>query len=81
MTSIDESDGAPDEIEPGQLVVEEVERLAHHPRQEMGRLREVADAGESGATPFIELARVAIRLWPVALVMIAIVLAIYFYVR
>lgn len=81
MTSIENTDGPPDEIEPGQLVVGEIERLAHHPRQEAARLRGAADAGESGAAPYIEIARVAIWVWPVALVMIGVVLAIYFFVH
>lgn len=41
-----------DELEPGVVVTEELKRLVHHPGQEAHRLRDLADAGESGSTPF-----------------------------
>jgi len=44
-----------DELEPGALVAGELGRLAHQPRQEAHRLHDVADAGESGSAPFIEI--------------------------
>jgi len=70
-----------DEVEPGQLVAGELERLAHHPRQEAQRLRDVADAGESGSAPFIEIAAVAFRVVPFVLLMVGIMLGIYFALR
>ena len=66
-----------EDIEAGRLVVEELERLAQHPREEARRLAEVADDGESGLTPFIELARVAARVIPLVALVIGLGLAIY----
>jgi hypothetical protein len=45
--------------EPGELIRREVGRLAHHPREELMRLRLDESEGESGATPFIVIAAVA----------------------
>jgi hypothetical protein len=70
-----------DELEPGELVTEELGRLAHHPRQEAHRLHDVADAGESGSTPFIEIVAVARWVVPFVLLMIGIVLGIYYALR
>ena len=76
MTDPDE-----DEVEPGPLVAGELERLARHPRLEARRLHDVADAGESGSAPFIEVAAVAFRVVPFVLLMIGIMLGIYFAFR
>ena len=70
-----------DGIEPGAVVAGELGRLAHHPRQEAHRLHEVADVGESGSAPFIEIAVVARWLVPFVLLMVGIVLGIYFALR
>jgi hypothetical protein len=70
------------EVEPGELIREELDRLAHHPREEAARLRAVAEDGESGATPFIMIARVAVRVWPLVLLLlllVGVVLAVYFH--
>lgn len=69
----------PPEVDPGELVREELDRLVHHPRQEESRLRGLADDGESGATPFFTIGRLAMLLWPLALLLIGVVLAVYFY--
>ena len=67
------------EVEPGELISEELDRLVHHPREEAARLRAVAADGESGATPFIMVGRVAVRLWPLVLLVIGAILAVYFH--
>ncbi len=74
-------DQPPDELEPHALVEEEIGRLIHHPRREAARLHDVADAGETGATPFIEIAAVARYVVPLALLMIGLIFGIYFAVR
>ena len=75
------TDPEQDEVEPSQLVAGELERLARHPRGEAHRLHDVADAGESGSAPFIEIAAVAFRVVPIVLLMIGIMLGIYFAFR
>jgi len=70
-----------DEVEPSQLVAGELERLALHPREEAHRLHDVADAGESGSAPFIEIAAVAFRVVPFVLLLIGVMLGIYFAFR
>jgi len=67
-----------DEVEPGKRVVAEVERLALHPRQEARRLDALAEVGEDGLTPFVEIARVAARVVPIVLVVLGVVLAVYY---
>jgi hypothetical protein len=73
-----ESDGPPDEIEVGEVVEDELKRLARHPHEETARLKQVAAKGEQGSAPYIEIALVARFLIPLALVVIAIALLIYF---
>ena len=53
-------------------VEHEVEELVHHPREEIHRLREEAEKGESGTTLAIILTAIAIS----ATVAVAVVLAI-----
>ena len=71
----------PDGVEPEAVVADELGRLAHHPRQEAHRLHDVAEVGESGSAPYIEIAVVARWLVPFVLLMVGIVLGIYFAVR
>jgi hypothetical protein len=75
------TDPEKDELEPGPLVAGELERLARLPRREARRLHDVADAGESGSTPFIEIAAAAVRVVPFVLLMIGIMLGVYFSLR
>jgi hypothetical protein len=72
------SDGPPDELEPGEVIEAEILRLARHPRKEAARLKRVAENGESGSTPLIEIALVARWIVPFVLIMIGILLLIYF---
>jgi hypothetical protein len=58
----------------------ELERLVRHPRTEARRLQAVAEEGESGTTPLIELAVVASRVVPIVIVMIGIMTGVYFLV-
>ena len=74
-------DGPPDELEPHALVEEEIERIVRHPRREAARLHDVADAGETGATPFIEIAAVARYVVPLVLLVIGLIFAVYFAAR
>ena len=64
MPVVTMTDPDQDELEPSQLVAGELERLARHPREEAHRLHDVADAGESGSAPFIEIGAVARWLVP-----------------
>jgi hypothetical protein len=56
----------------------ELERLVRHPRSEARHLHAVADEGESGATPLIELAIVASRVIPFVILMIGLIFGVYF---
>jgi hypothetical protein len=79
---VDRSDVTPGEQEPdgepGELIREELERLVHHPREEITRLRSVERDGESGATPIIAIAGVATLVVPLVALVIAVALAIYY---
>ena len=81
MSDIESDEQPPDELEPEALVAEEIRRVIHHPRVEAARLHSVAEAGESGAAPFIEAAMVARFIVPLVLFMVALGLGIYFAVR
>ena len=58
----------------------ELERLVSHPRSEARRLQAVAEEGESGTTPLIELGVVASRVIPFVILMISLILGVYFLV-
>ena len=79
--TIEPEDQPPDEVEPLALVDEEIGRLIHHPRREAARLHDVADAGETGATPFIEIAAVARYVIPLVLLVIGLIFGVYFAAR
>ncbi len=72
------SDGPPDELEPGEVIEAEVVRLVRHPRQEAARLKQVAADGEHGSSPLIEIALVARWIVPLVLIIAGIALLIYF---
>ena len=78
---INPEDGPPDELEPHTLVEEEIGRFVRHPRREAARLHDVADAGETGATPFIEIATVARYVVPLVLLVIGLIFGVYFAAR
>jgi hypothetical protein len=59
----------------------ELERLGSHPRSEARRLHAVAEEGESGTTPLIELAAVAIRVIPFVILVIGLILGVYLLAR
>ena len=59
----------------------ELERLVSHPRSEARRLKAVADEGESGTTPLIEIAMVASRVIPFAILMIGLIVGVYYLAR
>jgi hypothetical protein len=61
-----------------QEVEGELERLVSHPRSEARRLQAVAEEGESGAAPLIELAVVASRVIPFVILMIGLIFGVYF---
>ena len=82
MTDIIEpEDQPPDEVEPHALIDEEVGRLIHHPRREAARLHDVADAGETGVTPFIEIVAVARYVVPLVLLVIGLIFGVYLAAR
>jgi hypothetical protein len=75
------SDASGEDFELHKEVEGELERLVSHPRSEARRLEAVAEEGESGATPLIELAFVASRVIPFVILMIGITLGVYFAFR
>ena len=80
MSAAEPPNGA-GEFEPFKEVEAEVERVVRHPHDEAHRLHAVAEEGESGATPFIELATVARWVIPFVILMVAIILGVYFAAR
>ena len=81
MSAIGPPDETSDEFEPFKELEREAERIVRHPHVEAQRLHRVAEEGESGATPFIEIGTVARWLIPFVLLMIALILAVYFAAR
>jgi hypothetical protein len=77
----DQPDGPSDEVEPGRAFVSELDRLARHPRTEVHRLEAEADKGEVGATPYIEVSRVAVAVVLIFLLMLGIALTAYYVIR
>jgi hypothetical protein len=73
-----QDDGPRDELEPGTMIEAEVERLVRHPRAETARLKQVADDGEQGSAPFIEIALVARWIVPLVLILVGLTLLVYF---
>jgi hypothetical protein len=76
-TSPSSRDEEPDG-EPGELMRDEVGRLAHHPREEVARLRSEEREGESGATPFMAIAALGP---PLIVLVIAVAVAVYYLAR
>ncbi len=73
-----QDDGPRDELEPGEVIEDEIGRLVRHPRAETARLKQVAADGEHGSSPFIEIALVARWLVPLVLILIGTTLLLYF---
>ena len=73
-----QGDGSRDEHEPRKIVEAEVERLVRHPRAETARLKQVAEDGEHGSAPFIEIALVARWIVPLVLILVGSTLLVYF---
>jgi hypothetical protein len=71
-------DASSDDFEPLKEVEGELDRLVTRPRSEARRLHAVADEGESGATPLIEIAIVATRVIPFVIFMIGLIFGVYF---
>jgi hypothetical protein len=68
---------AEQELEPSEAIRDELRRAARHPRVEAERLHDVADEGEAGSTPFIEISRVVAFLLPVFLIMLGLAYGAY----
>ena len=81
MSATEPPNGASDEFEPFKELEAEAERIVRHPHQEAQRLHVVAEEGESGAAPFIEIATVARWVIPFVALMIALIFAVYFAAR
>jgi hypothetical protein len=73
--------GSSEDFEALKEVEAELERLVTHPRSEARRLEAVAEEGESGTTPLIELAVVASRVIPFVILMIGLIVGVYFLAR
>ena len=71
-------DASSEDFETLKEVEGELERLVSHPRSEARRLEAVAEEGESGTAPLIELAVVASRVIPLAILMIGLIFGVYF---
>ena len=67
-----------EEFEPLKEVEAELQRLVSNPRSEARRLHAVAEEGEGGVTPLIEIAAVASRVVPFVILMIGLIFAVYF---
>jgi hypothetical protein len=81
MSDTKPPDASSEDFELHKEVEGELERLVSHPRSEARRLEAVAEEGESGATPLIELAFVASRVIPFVILMIGITFGVYFLFR
>jgi hypothetical protein len=70
-----------EEFEPLKEIEAELERLVSNPRSEARRLHAVAEEGETGSTPLIELAIVASRVIPFVILMIGLIFLVYLLAR
>ena len=78
MSDTKPPDASSEEFDALEEVEGELERLVSHPRSEARRLHAVAEEGESGATPLIELAVVASRVIPFVILMIGLIVGVYY---
>ena len=81
LSATEPPNGAGDEFEAFKELEAEAERIVRSPPAEAQRLHRVAEEGESGATPFIEIGTVARWVIPFVALMIALLLAVYFAAR
>ena len=81
MSDTKQPDSSSGDFEPLTEVEGELERLVSHPRSEARRLHAVAEEGESGTTPLIEIAVVASRVIPFVILMIGVIFGVYFLAR
>ena len=78
MSEPNPPDASSEDFEPLKEAEGELERLVSHPRSEARRLHAVAEEGESGATPLIEIAVVASRVIPLVILMIVLIFGVYY---
>jgi hypothetical protein len=78
MSDMKPPDASGEEFDTLKEVEGELERLVSHPRSEARRLHAVAEEGESGTTPLIEIAVVASRVIPFVILMIGLIFGVYF---
>jgi hypothetical protein len=71
-------DQANGEFELHKEAEQELARVLRNPRREAQRLHGLAEAGESSATPFIEIGVVARWVIPLVILMIGLALAVYY---
>jgi len=76
MSDTTPPDASGEEFEPLKEAEIELERLVSHPRSEARRLQAVAEEGQSGATPLIELAKVASVVIPLLVLIIGLILGV-----
>jgi hypothetical protein len=81
MSETEPPNASSEVFEPLKEVEGELERIVGHPRAEARRLRAVAEEGESGTTPLIELAVVASRVIPFVILMIGLIVGVYYLAR
>ena len=81
MSHTEPPDTPNEEFEPLKEVEAELERLVTSPRSEARRLHGVAEEGESGTTPLIELAIVASRVVPFVILLIGLIFFVYVLAR
>jgi hypothetical protein len=81
MSATEPPNGASDEFKPFKELEAEAERIVRHPHAEVERLHLVAEEGESGATPLIEIVTVARWVIPFVALMIALIFTVYFAAR
>jgi hypothetical protein len=78
MSDTKPPDASSEDFELLKEVESELERFVSHPRSEARRLQAVADEGESGTTPLIELAVVASRVIPFVILTIGLIVGVYY---
>ncbi len=81
MSSPEPPNTPSEEFEPLKEVEAELERLVSSPRSEAKRLHTMAEEGESGTTPVIELAIVASRVIPFVILLIGLIFLVYVLAR
>ena len=78
MGAAERPDGASDEFEPVQGTKRRAERIIRHPHDQAQSLDRVAEEGESGATPLVEIVTVAGWAIPFVALIAAFILGVYY---